>query len=401
MATKDFANLVSGTKVAEGTYKKLNRADVVTAEQGETFSTVFRPGQTKSDFLIGEFKPDAANFDPIDVYNEFLLYKEFGSNGFSPKIHSVISNGKENSLPVFLAHIHGEQNAQEHINPGTKFLIEKKECEKLIFNYFTRSDKITIDYTNFFTSLREFIEKIVKYGYYNTDIKIPNLCIDPKDEKFIMIDLDPKFVRKIPDKERYPEILNYYVNYMIYQVYIYLTVATKVKVHFIDTGIDSDLTNRPNLYAMMEFIWQKNIESAKKREDELDPIYMLFWYSSQVNNGEYGTRFRRFDNSRQLAEFFDRRVVEAIGRIPVPVPSPPQKKSWISSIMAALGFGKSKKTAKKRKLRTITALNIENVPFSMSKGAVPVMILKRSPRRGTVLNLRRYKKRRNKTRSKK
>jgi hypothetical protein len=137
MATKDFANLVSGTNVAEGTYKKLNQADVVTAEQGETFSTVFEHGQTMDDFLIGEFKPDAANFDPIDVYNEFLLYKEFGSKGFSPRIHSVISNGKEKSLPVFLAHIHGEKNAQEHINPGTKFLIEKKDCEKLIFNYFT------------------------------------------------------------------------------------------------------------------------------------------------------------------------------------------------------------------------------------------------------------------------
>ena len=186
------------------------------------------------------------------------------------------------------------------------------------------------------------------------------------------------------------------VNYMIYQVYIYLTVATKVKVNFIDTGIDSHPTIRPNLYAMMEFIWQKNIESAQFGEDELDPMYMLFWYSSQVNNGEYRDRFRRFDNSRQLAEFFDRRVVEAIGRIPVPVPSPPQKKSWISSIMGVFGFGKSKKTAKKRKLRTITPLNIENVQFSMSKGAVPAKILNR-----TVVNLRRYKKRRNKTRSKK
>ena len=61
MATKDFANLVSGTNIAEGTYKKLNLPDVVTDKQGESFSTVFRPGQTKSNFLIGEFKPDGAN----------------------------------------------------------------------------------------------------------------------------------------------------------------------------------------------------------------------------------------------------------------------------------------------------------------------------------------------------
>lgn len=354
MASKGFKKLVSGKKIAEGTYKVLNTTDDATsADKGKSFSTVFEHGQTKDDFLIGEFKPDKGDFDAIDVYNEFLLYKEFGSKGFSPRIHSVISNGIEMSLPVFLAHIHDEKSAQENINPGTKFLIERKDCEKLIFNYFKRSDKTTIDYIHFFTSLREFILEIVRYGYYNTDIKIPNLCINPKDEKFLMIDLDPKFLRKIPREERYTEILNHYVNYMIYQVYIFLTIVSKVNVQFIDTGIDIDLTNRPNFYAMMEFIWQKNLESAKIHEDELDPMYMLFWYSRQVNNGEYRDRFRRFDNSRQFAEFFDRRVIEAIGHVPVPVPSPPQKSWWLSSIMSVFGLGKSKKTGKKRKLRTI------------------------------------------------
>jgi len=369
MATKDFANLVSGTNIAEGTYKKLNLPDVVTDKQGESFSTVFRPGQSKSDFLIGEFKPDSANFDAIDVYNEFLLYKEFGSNGFSPIIHSVISNGKENSLPVFLAHIHGEKNAQKHINQDTKFLIEKKDCEKLIFNYFKRSDKTTIDYTKFFTSLRAFIEKIVKHGYYNTDIKIPNLCIDPNDKKIIMIDLDPKFVRKIPDKERYPKFLNYYVNYMIYQVYIYLTVTTKVKVHFIQTGIDSDLTNRPNLYAMMEFICRKNLASAEFGEDELDPLYMLYWYSRQFYNSEYENRIH-YDkhnkdysiNSRKVVKLFDDIVIDEIGDIPTPVPTPPQNSSWLSSIMRTIGWGKSKKTSKKRKLKTIKKRRNKKMP---------------------------------------
>ena len=366
MASKHFATLGPGNQVAQGTFKYLN--EPVSGRQG--FSTVFAPRQTENDFLIGRFKPD--DFDATDVYNEFVLYKEFGARGFSPKIHSVMSNGEQLSLTKFLSNIHSEHDIQLHIDPYIQFLIEKKECEKLIFNYFKRQNN-TIDYTHFFTSLRAFIVLIVQYGYYNTDIKIPNLCIDPNTMKFVMIDLDPKFVKNIPREEGNPRIMNHYVNYMIYQVYIYLTVASKVNVHFSETGIDTDLNTRPNLYAMMEFIYQKNIVNSNLGTDILDPLYMLFWYSSQVNNGEYDTRFRRFNNSREIANFFDRRVIEGISGIPVTLHSPPQKSSWFSFIMGAFGLGKSKKSAKKRKLKILN-------------------------RRGTVLNVRRYKKKRNSTR---
>lgn len=364
MASRHFATLEPGNPVAQGTFKYLNAP--VSGRQG--FSTVFAPRETEDDFLIGRFKPD--DFDATDVYNEFVLYKEFGARGFSPKIHSVMSNGKQLSLIKFLTNIRSELDITTHITPNIQFLIEKKECEKLIFNYFKRQNN-TIDYAHFFTSLRAFIALIVQYGYYNTDIKIPNLCIDPNTMKFVMIDLDPKFVKNIPDNERNREIMNHYVNYMIYQVYIYLTVASKVIVQFHETGIDTDLNARPNLYAMMEFIYQKNIVNSNLRRDILDPLYMLFWYSSQVDNGEYDTRFRRFNYSSDIANFFDRRVIEGIGK--VTLHSPPQKSSWFSSIMGAFGFGKSKKSAKKRKLKILN-------------------------HRGTVLNLRRYKKKRNSTR---
>jgi hypothetical protein len=420
-----FAFLSNDQPGFSGATKNLSTA--ARADQG--FSTVFAPRQTEEDFLIGSFKPD--KFNAHDVYDEFLLYKEFGAKGFSPTIHAVISRGIQVSLPKFLSRIHHDKsNILQHITPDINFLIEKKECDKLIFKVFQRG-YTRVNYTNFFTELRAFIVEIVKSGYYNTDIKIPNLCIDERTGNFLMIDLDPNFVKRIPDEEKNPEMMQHYVNYMIYQVYIYLTVACRESVHFSETGIYG-----LGLYEMMKFICKKNI-GAKNGKDILDPLYMLYWYSSQVNNGEYDD-FRTSSNhinikdTRPGAEiakiahktmtFFNDIVLNAIGDVRIPtytpaesfmytrvptqtqpiaieiIDSPPQKNSFFSNIRRALGWGKSKKTSKKRKLRTITPLNIENVPFSMSKGAVPVMILKRSPRRGTVLNLRRYKKRRNKTR---
>jgi hypothetical protein len=325
------------------------------------------------------------------VYDEFLLYKEFGAKGFSPTIHAVISRGIQFSLPIFLSRInHDKSNILEHIRPDIKFLIEKKQCDKLIFKVFQRG-YTRVNYTIFFTELRKFIQEIVKSGYYNTDIKIPNLCIDERTGKFLMIDLDPNFVKIIPVSDRTHEIMEHYVNYMIYQVYIYLTVACRESVHFSETGIYG-----LSLYKMMKFICKKNI-GAKNGEDILDPLYMLYWYSSQVNNGEYDD-FRTSSNNINIEDtthdaeiavishntmtFFNDIVLNAIGNVRIPtytpaesfmhtqvptqnppiaianIPSPPQKKSWFSSIsssiMRTLGLGKSKKTSKKRKLRIIT-----------------------------------------------
>lgn len=328
-----------GKEIANGKSKQL--FSVVETNENDGFTMTFGPGQTVDNFLIGTFKVDS-EFNGGDVYNEFVLYSELGEKDHSPKIHGVITNdGKQTSLRKFITDNTTVEN-------NTKFIIEKNDCDKLIMKYF-------LNYTIFFQNLSAFFVEIVNSGYYNTDIKIPNLCIDPKTLIFKMIDLDPKFMKQLTVEERTPEINKHYINYMIYQVYIFLTVGSKQKIHISKTGIDTDVINRPNFYKMIDFIYIKNNQNTHKSTDTFDPLFMLFWYSKQYYNNNYRNRNHIFNDSKDIANFFDSLVVIAIGDVsePIEVQSPPDKKSWLSSVLndllGRIGLAKGKKSRKNGK----------------------------------------------------
>ena len=149
--------------IGEGSFKALYKPKKT--EVG--FTLVLNKNESSDDFLIGTFNPD--NFIAQDVYQEFLLYNEFGHNGISPKINYVIANGKQYSLRTFLSSIDVGakivQNIRRHIPENTQFIIEKYDCDDSIMQFFQKRDK-TIDYAEFFRKLRAFIENIVVNHHY-------------------------------------------------------------------------------------------------------------------------------------------------------------------------------------------------------------------------------------------
>ena len=325
--------------IGEGSFKALHKPQ--NAEVG--FKLVLNKNESFDDFLIGTF--NRSMFDAVDVYQEFLLYNDFGQIGISPKINYVIADGEQYSLRKLLSNIDVGakivQNIRRHIPANTQFIIEKYNCDDSIMEFFRKRDR-TIDYAEFFSKLRPFIENIVvNHHYYNTDVKVPNLCIDKKTGLFKMIDLDPKFVKKVPKEEQRREIENYYIDCMIYQVYIFLVICDRIPIHIRDTGI-----NERSYYAMMDFIVRKNEIHTAAGQDEKDPLYMLYWYSQQRR--EY--RNRNHQNSREVADLFTTAVRSRHGNIGRPAP-PSQSQvamSFITPIQNPVGLGKKSRRKVKR-----------------------------------------------------
>jgi hypothetical protein len=90
-------------------------------------------------------------------------------------------------------------------------IVEKKICSLDVVNHFLKDQ---FDAPRFFQELKLFLIQLVTYGYYNTDIKLENLCYDHGE--FLMIDLDPNYVKPI-QRNVNPSV---YVDYMLFQTYI-------------------------------------------------------------------------------------------------------------------------------------------------------------------------------------
>jgi hypothetical protein len=141
------------------------------------------------------------------MQGELELYDELGDLELSPKIVHVQTADKLYSLKDFL------RLEDITFNPATMVLIvEKKACSYTIIDHFENAGE-------FFEELKSFLTRLVTEGYYNTDIKLENLCHD--EMGFLMIDLDPDYVKKILPNV-HPSV---YVNYMLFQTYLCMKVS--------------------------------------------------------------------------------------------------------------------------------------------------------------------------------
>ena len=141
------------------------------------------------------------------MQGELELYDELGDRELSPKIVHVQTADKLYSLKDFL------RLEDITFNPATmELIVEKKACSYTIIDDRFDADK-------FFEELKSFLTRLVTAGYYNTDIKLENLCHD--EMGFLMIDLDPDYVKKILPNV-HPSV---YVNYMLFQTYLCMKVS--------------------------------------------------------------------------------------------------------------------------------------------------------------------------------
>jgi hypothetical protein len=238
-----------GHEIASGTNKTVRRT-----RTGNHFSFVVSDTDSlnNKELVIVEFKRNK----PRDIYEELSLYERFGTLEISPKIIGVnIPGTGQIALQDFL-HNYNVSNVPN----GLSYIVEKFNCSDDIFRYFTDSHG-NFDSTRFFRKLRTFLtNKIVANNIINTDIKIPNLCTD-QNGNIKMIDLDPNFIKPI-QAHISPK---YYVDYMIFQVYINLVFSYNRNIRLNDVISDAELLKM--MQRMYGFV-----------DNGFHPIYMMMWY---------------------------------------------------------------------------------------------------------------------------
>jgi hypothetical protein len=246
---KKTIGFAPGPEIASGTNKTVRRT-----RTGNHFSFVVSDTDSlnNKELVIVEFKRN----QPKDIYEELSLYKVFGNLKISPKIMGVnIPGTGQISLREFLRNYN-----VSNVPNGLSYLVEKFNCSEEIFRYF-RDAHGNFDYMHFFRKLNTFLtDKIVANSIINTDIKIPNLCVDHNGD-IKMIDLDPNFIKPIQAHID----TKYYVNYMIFQVYINLVFAYNRNIRL------NEIIDSASLLKMM----QKMYRFADKG---FHPIFMMMWY---------------------------------------------------------------------------------------------------------------------------
>jgi hypothetical protein len=278
MPTKSFK---ASTPVAKGTSKVAKRAVQTATKQSGTYSIV-QPRNSYKDFMIVEFSKGS----PADIYAELKLYYEFGQRGISPMIYFV--KVKEFEEPLTLSKF-VRLFDDKQVSP-VSYLVEQSNCSDKIFVYYGS------DFVNMFSNLRQFIEeKIVANGLVNTDIKIPNLCIDGLGN-FKLIDLDPNFIQKIQRDPLSKKTLKRitiddsdYVDYMLFQVYANMCVSGRMQ-H--DPQLFGRFFTRESLIQTIDRL--SFFEAAKEYSH---PLNTLLWYTQTgKTRNQYSTSREMFDD---------------------------------------------------------------------------------------------------------
>ena len=319
-------NFKSANQIAQGTNKNVFAVMDATPNSGE-FS--FSPGSIINiEFVTVKFKNNKSS----DIYNELMLYHNFGIMGISPVIYGVnIPGTGQMSLETFV------KSYNEHNVPtNTMYIVEKLNCDRMVIDRFTGRNGF--DAKLFFDQLRDFFtSRIVANGIINTDIKIPNLCVD-NGGNIKMIDLDPNFIKKI-DKQISSR---HYVNYMLLQVYINLVVMYKQNISMADVfsrNNDADYT----VNQMYNF----------NDSGEFHPIFMLLWYSNNKIHSSYISNIRKrytdrnvrymiLSNLTQLPPLVEDAQVQIHVHEPTPkyvqIKSPPTTSMPWSNVALFIGF---------------------------------------------------------------
>jgi hypothetical protein len=266
-------NLKSANQIAHGTNKNVFAVMNATPNSGE-FN--FSPGSIINiEFVTVKFK----NSKSSDIYNELMLYYNFGIMGISPVIYGVnIPGTGQMSLESFV-----KSYNQHNVPTNTMYIVEKLNCDRMVIDRFIGRNGF--DAKSFFDQLRDFFTStIVANGIINTDIKIPNLCVD-NGGNIKMIDLDPNFIKKIDRRIS----ARHYVNYMLLQVYINLVVSYKQNISMVDvfsSNNDADYTVR-QMYNFND-------------SGEFHPIFMLLWYSNNNVGDSHISNIRKRYTERNV-----------------------------------------------------------------------------------------------------
>ena len=266
------------TPLAKGTYKVAERATSTATKKPGTYS-IREPRNSYRDYMIVKFSKGSA----ADIYAELKLYYEFGQRGISPIVYYVKVPGIEEPLTLSrFVRLYEDKN----ILPDS-YLVEKSNCGSVILAYYGS------DFVNLFSNLREFIaDKIVANGLVNTDIKIPNLCIDGAG-KFKLIDLDPNFIQKIQRDPLSKKTLTRvtiddddYINYMLFQVYVNMCATGRLQ-H--DPQLFGRFFTRDSVIQMIDRI---SVFEAVK--EYTHPISNLLWYAN------IGKKRNQYLNGREM-----------------------------------------------------------------------------------------------------
>jgi hypothetical protein len=333
-------NLKSANQIAHGTNKNVFAVMNATANSGE-FN--FSPGSIINiEFVTVKFK----NSKSSDIYNELMLYHNFGIMGISPIIYGVnIPRIGQMSLESFI-----KRYNQHNVPTETMYIVEKLNCDRMVIDRFTGPNGF--DAKLFFDQLRDFFtSRIVANGIINTDIKIPNLCVD-NNGNIKMIDLDPNFIKQIDTRIS----ARHYVNYMLLQVYINLVVSYKQNIPI--TDVFSKNNDADNTVKQMY-----NFNDSS----EFHPIFMLLWYSKNRIQNSYISNIRKIYTERNVRYMILSNLIPQVPspveevHVPVPVQevqiqSPPTTSMpWVNVAMfiaIAVGlryvFGKGTRANKKK-----------------------------------------------------
>lgn len=272
------------TPLAKGTYKVAERATSTATKKPGTYS-IREPLNSSTDYMIVKFSKGSAD----DIFDELKLYYEFGQRGISPIVYFVKIPGIKEPLTL-------SKFVRLYENKGVlpeSYLVEKSNCGRVILAYYGS------DFVNLFSNLREFIaDKIVANGLVNTDIKIPNLCIDGAG-KFKLIDLDPNFIQKIQrdplSKKTFTRVTIHdddYINYMLFQVYVNMCASGRMQ-H--DPQLFGRFFTRESLIQMIDRL--SLFEAAK---EYTHPISNLLWYSKLgKTRDQYSSAREIFDEIMQ------------------------------------------------------------------------------------------------------
>jgi len=251
MTTKCSIGELYGSK---GSFKNVH--ELVKDRRGNFVITIPRGKQPK-DYVIISFDV----FKEENVFFEIQKYEELKLSGFCPLILCIFENDHSHEMTVtdFL------NKYESDPIPSTLYIImEKYNCSTDALQFFY--EKEVFNSHRFFTELRDFLTRLVEFGYYSLDMKIENICYD-RQKGFVIIDLDPKFFKLIS----HPEFDAYYVNYMLFQTYILL--SHKINAHFDDLNItENEYRN------MMRFILNQHNLHLRDKE-YITELRMLFFYS--------------------------------------------------------------------------------------------------------------------------
>lgn len=278
MPTKSFK---ASTPVAKGTSKVAKRAVQTATKQSGTYSIV-QPRNSYKDFMIVEFSKGT----PANIYAELKLYYEFGQRGISPIVYFV--KVKEFEEPLTLSKF-VRLFEDKKVSP-VSYLVEQSNCSDKILVYYGS------DFVNMFSNLRQFIEeKIVANGLVNTDIKIPNLCIDGLGN-FKLIDLDPNFIQKIQRDPLSKKTLKRitiddsdYVDYMLFQVYANMCVSGRMQ-H--DPQLFGRFFTRESLIQTID-----RLSFFEAANEYTHPLNTLLWYTKTgKTHNQYSTSREMFDD---------------------------------------------------------------------------------------------------------